>query len=69
MQMGAVRGGISALVHSLCDDISVPFIDHCGRRLLTLHAIELQSSISYTTLVRKNALCTLNCSLITASGV
>ena len=34
-----------------------------------LHAIELQSCLPYTTLVRKNALCTLNCSLIIASGV
>ena len=64
MQMVAVRGGISALVQSFCDDISV-----LTRRLLMLHAIELQSCLPYTTLLRKNALCTLNCSLIIASGV
>jgi len=37
--MGAVRDGMSALVHSLCDDIIVPLIDHCGRHLLMFHAM------------------------------
>lgn len=35
----AVTGGISPLVHSVYDDISVPLIEHSGRRFSMLYAI------------------------------